>query len=211
MWGSMQKICAHTFGFVVGVVVVVGVVLLRLSCSCCVVLGQIYCSQMLRTSMRSVTRFGDRLAKTGVVNMTPKALFSAGNVAVTDFSSVTEMQQKACKLFADRDMFGIRAGNKYEWMKYKEFDAQVQKFRNVLVNHHHIKKGDKVALISNNRIEWAVTKFALASIGAPLVPMYEAQLDKDWQYIIEDSGAKLIIAGTDAVYNRTKGFVSKVS
>lgn len=65
-------------------------------------------------------------------------------------------------------------------------------------------------MISNNRVEWAVVKFALASIGAPLVPMYEAQLDKDWKYIIEDSDAKLIIAGTEAVYQRTKSFVSNV-
>jgi long-subunit acyl-CoA synthetase (AMP-forming) len=67
-----------------------------------------------------------------------------------------------------------------------------------------------VALISNNRVEWAVAKFALASLGAPLVPMYEAQLDKDWKYIIEDSGAKMVIAGTEAVYNRIKHYPSNV-
>ena len=51
----------------------------------------------------------------------------------------------------------------------------MEKFRNVLV-HHKIGRGDKVALISNNRVEWAVAFYAVASVGGSIVPMYEAQV-----------------------------------
>jgi len=40
--------------------------------------------------------------------------------------------------------------------------------------------------ISNNRVEWAVIFYATASVGGALVPMYEAQMEKDWKYIISD-------------------------
>jgi hypothetical protein len=35
---------------------------------------------------------------------------------------------------------------------------------------------DKVAIISNNRFEWAVIASAAYSLNATIVPMYEAQL-----------------------------------
>lgn len=40
--------------------------------------------------------------------------------------------------------------------------------------------------------------------------MYEAQLAKDWQYIIEDSGARLVLVGPESIYEKVKGFVGTV-
>lgn len=55
-----------------------------------------------------------------------------------------------------------------------------------------------------------VALYAANSIGAQLVPMYEAQLLKDWQYIIEDSGARLVLVGPETIYEKVKGFVGSV-
>ena len=32
--------------------------------------------------------------------------------------------------------------------------------------------------------------------------MYEAQMEKDWRYIITDSNSKLIIAANEAIYQK---------
>jgi long-chain acyl-CoA synthetase len=40
--------------------------------------------------------------------------------------------------------------------------------------------------------------------------MYEAQLEKDWTYIIKDSDTKLILAATESVYQKTKNYVGKL-
>lgn len=40
---------------------------------------------------------------------------------------------------------------------------------------------------------------------------YEAQLEKDWHYILEDSGSKLVIAATEAIYEKVKNYPGKVS
>ena len=42
--------------------------------------------------------------------------------------------------------------------------------------------------------------YAVTGMGAQLVPMYEAQLEKDWRYIINDSDAKLAIVATERIH-----------
>ena len=130
-----------------------------------------------------------------------------------DFKTIIEMQNNACDVYADRRAFGSRKGvgadSTYEWITYKEFSVLVNQCKNIL-NHHHIGKGDKVAIISNNRLEWAALNYATNSLGAQFVPMYEAQTEKDWKYIINDSDSKLIIAATESIYNRTKDFVGSI-
>ena len=39
---------------------------------------------------------------------------------------------------------------------------------------------------------------------------YEAQLEKDWEYILEDSGAKIILASTTKVFSKVKGYIGTV-
>jgi long-subunit acyl-CoA synthetase (AMP-forming) len=40
---------------------------------------------------------------------------------------------------------------------------------------------------------------------------YEAQLEKDWHYILGDSDSKLLIVATEAIYEKVKDYVGKVS
>ncbi len=57
-----------------------------------------------------------------------------------------------------------------------------------------VRKGDRVALISNNRLEWALTDYAVLSLGAALVPIYPTLTARQVAYIINDSEAKVLIA-----------------
>lgn len=54
----------------------------------------------------------------------------------------------------------------------------MDKFRNVLASHN-IGVNDKVAVISDNRVEWAVTFFAANSLGAQIIPMYQVQVGRE--------------------------------
>lgn len=62
-----------------------------------------------------------------------------------------------------------------------------------------IKEGGKVAIISNNRWEWAAIAAAAYSLNATMVPMYEAQLAADWTYILNDSGATVLMVANDSI------------
>ena len=56
-----------------------------------------------------------------------------------------------------------------------------------------IKKGDKIALISSNRLEWALADYAAHFLGAILVPLYPSLLEHQVQFILNDSQSKVVI------------------
>jgi long-chain acyl-CoA synthetase len=54
-----------------------------------------------------------------------------------------------------------------------------------------IKPGDRVAIMSENRPEWAIVDFATLLLGAANVPIYPTLTAEQSAYIIKDSGARL--------------------
>ncbi len=52
-----------------------------------------------------------------------------------------------------------------------------------------IKHGDRVAILMENRPEWAVIDYAILSIGAVTVPLYCSYRPQDMAYVLNDSGA----------------------
>jgi long-chain acyl-CoA synthetase len=56
-----------------------------------------------------------------------------------------------------------------------------------------VAKGDRVALLSENRWEWAVTDFATLALGAVDVPLYLTLTPQQIGYMLRDSGAKIAV------------------
>ena len=131
--------------------------------------------------------------------------------AFVDFSfeTITEMIEKTCEYHAENPMFGTKKGPQFEWMTYKEFYSIVGKTRNVL-RQLGLKKNDKVSIISNNRWEWASIVYSTMGVGGQIVPMYEAQLEEDWKYIIQDSESKLLVVSTEKIYEQVKDYPGKI-
>ncbi|MCS5534127.1 MAG: AMP-binding protein [Candidatus Poseidoniaceae archaeon] len=55
-----------------------------------------------------------------------------------------------------------------------------------------VSKGDRVALILNNSVEWAALSYGANAIGAAYTAMYTHQHPKEWAYILNDSAPSLI-------------------
>lgn len=55
----------------------------------------------------------------------------------------------------------------------------------------NLKKGDKVAIISENRTEWVVTDFACMFCGLISIPVYTSQSHAQLQYILNDSESQI--------------------
>ncbi|MDQ2750256.1 MAG: AMP-dependent synthetase/ligase [Actinomycetota bacterium] len=53
-----------------------------------------------------------------------------------------------------------------------------------------IQTGDRVAVMSKTRYEWTVADFALFTVGAVVVPIYETSSAEQVEWILADSGAK---------------------
>lgn len=130
-------------------------------------------------------------------------------MSTKQFSSLVDMQVRSCKDYANNKLFGTKKDGVYQWITYGQFAAMVNNFRGALALLD-VKPSDKVAIIANNRVEWAVAAYATYSLGAHYVPMYESQLPKDWKYILEDSGTAVLIAANKSIYDVTAPWVDEI-
>jgi long-chain acyl-CoA synthetase len=59
-----------------------------------------------------------------------------------------------------------------------------------------VGKGDRVAIVSENRWEWPVTDFAVLALGAVDVPLYPTLTAEQVGYLLRDSGAKVAVVSS---------------
>jgi len=60
-----------------------------------------------------------------------------------------------------------------------------------------ISRGDRVAILSENRPEWTIADFACLLIGAVVVPVYATLTGEQTAYILRDSGAHAIFVSSE--------------
>ena len=65
-----------------------------------------------------------------------------------------------------------------------------------------IGKGDRVAILSENRWEWAIADFACLALGAVDVPIYPNLLADQIIPLLADSGSRVIFVSTRAQYDK---------
>ena len=61
-----------------------------------------------------------------------------------------------------------------------------------------VAPGDRVAVFSATRYEWPIIDFAILSVGALTVPIYETSSVEQVRHVLSDSSAVLVFAETDA-------------
>src|SRR5262245_13429866 len=114
------------------------------------------------------------------------------------FENLVELCERSCREFKDRQLFGLKQSGAWTWITYREFGEMVDAFRGGLA-HLGVGRGDVVGIVANNRVEWAVACYATYGLRAAFVPMYQEQLEKEWQFILGDCKAKVVIGANDAV------------
>ncbi|WP_017590373.1 AMP-dependent synthetase/ligase [Nocardiopsis ganjiahuensis] len=70
--------------------------------------------------------------------------------------------------------------------------------------HAGIGQGDRVAVMSRTRYEWTAVDYAIWSIGAVTVPIYETSSAEQIEWILSDSGAKAAFVETGAHAERVE-------
>ena len=83
----------------------------------------------------------------------------------------------------------------YQDMSYTEFGESVDAFSKGL-KVLEVQKEDRVAILSENRPEWAISDFGILKAGAINVPMFSTLTAAQVGYILKDSGSKVICVST---------------
>jgi len=73
-----------------------------------------------------------------------------------------------------------------------------------------LKKGDKVASVSNNRPEWNIMDMAIAMTGLVHVPIYPTISQRSFEYVLNHSEAKVFFIATDHLYAQVSGIFANV-
>jgi long-chain acyl-CoA synthetase len=74
-----------------------------------------------------------------------------------------------------------------------------------------VRKGDRIAIVSNTRLEWAATDLAILGLGAITVPIYQNSTPEDLVYILENSRAKILICESTRSYRKLQPLLKTLS
>ncbi|MCA1591763.1 MAG: long-chain fatty acid--CoA ligase [Acidobacteria bacterium] len=125
-------------------------------------------------------------------------------------NTVPGMCLSALRTHDKPDAFNLKSGG--QWLHIPG-EAFIRRVRAVALGLSAlgIRKGDRVALLSENRPDWSVVDLAILSIGAVNVPIYTTQAPEQVRYILEDSGARVLFISGRKVYRHARPGIEPVA
>ena len=94
-------------------------------------------------------------------------------------------------------------GTGWQTVTASELDQEVRSVAKGLIGHG-VKKGDRVAIMAKTRYEWTILDFAIIYVGGVTVPIYETSSAEQIKWILEDSGAVLVIVESPTMAEITR-------
>lgn len=98
--------------------------------------------------------------------------------------------------YGDRTMMKHKVGGAWKEISWNQFYSRARNLGLGLISLG-IQPGDRVAIFSANSPMWQMADVAVLSIGAADVPLYATITARQAQYIISDSGSRVIFVGTE--------------
>ena len=107
-------------------------------------------------------------------------------------------------------MFSTKINGKWEAMSTQEFIDAANEYSRGLISLG-IQPGDKVGLVSSNRVEWNIMDIAIQQVGAIGVPIYPNISRKDYLYIFNDAELTLCCTGTHELFGTITSIKDEVA
>ena len=121
--------------------------------------------------------------------------------SVLDLPHLLALFEYAVSRHGDKEAFGTLTPTGWRWATYRQLGFLVDRCRAALAVLG-VGRGDRVAVICNNRVEWLVLAHAVYQRRAIFVPMHEAQGEVEWNYILRDAGVKFCFVATANIEQR---------
>jgi len=111
--------------------------------------------------------------------------------------------------FQRPDRFLQKVKGVYHPMSTEEFARRVRACAGALAAGG-VVRGDRVAILSYNRVEWHIADFACQLLGVADVPIYSTLPPDQCAYILQDSGAKVIFVENADQVAKVRGQVPRI-
>ena len=115
-------------------------------------------------------------------------------VELPEDSNTTDLLLATAARTPDLALYARKNGAEWEDVRAADFLAQVTETAKGLIAQG-VRPGDAVAVMSGTRYEWTVVDLAIWFAGAVTVPIYETSSPSQVQWILTDSGARIVFAG----------------
>ena len=126
-------------------------------------------------------------------------------------STIPELYQfltEEYKPEAERFVLHRKVEGKYKGITYNELKEETNSFAYGL-SSLGVGKGDKVAIISENRPEWVYSDFAILELGGIDVPLFPSLTADSIEFILNNSEAKGVIISNKFQLNKISKIIDK--
>jgi len=115
--------------------------------------------------------------------------------AQVEFNTIPQLFRRLCERYRGQERPVLRhkeRGEGWHEITWEDLENRVQALSGYL-HTSGVRKGDRVALLSENRPEWAITDLGTQLIGAANVSIYTSLPPSKIAYILRDSGARVCV------------------
>jgi len=115
--------------------------------------------------------------------------------------TIPQQFAETAQKFAKRPALKFKYHGAYISISFAELQSRVNQMA-LGLQELGVGKGDRVAILSENRSEWVRTDLATLSLGAISVPVHTTLSPKIIQHILNDSGARVILISNQEQFNK---------
>jgi long-chain acyl-CoA synthetase len=121
--------------------------------------------------------------------------------AGSDVTTLVELFRHAVS--RERNLLNYKKDGHWRRVSSRELESQV---REVAMGLHalDVKVGDRVGILSENRVEWTLADLGVINCGALDAPIYATQSPKQVAYILNDAGVEVLFISNQAQYDRVR-------
>ncbi len=105
------------------------------------------------------------------------------------YTSLVDMLEQSCETFAEKPAFA----NMGQVISYSTFDQQTKDFAAYLQNYLHLKKGDRIALMMPNLLQYPIAMFGALRAGLIVVNVNPLYTVRELEQLLVDSGSIAIV------------------
>jgi long-chain acyl-CoA synthetase len=121
--------------------------------------------------------------------------------ASAEVTTLVELFRRA--VGRERSLLNYKKDGHWRRVSSRELESQVRAVAMGL-RALDVRAGDRVGILSENRVEWTIADLGVINCGALDAPIYATQAPKQAAYILNDAGVEVLFISNQAQYDRMR-------
>ncbi len=120
-----------------------------------------------------------------------------------DRDTLTRLFFSAVDRFGSAEALRSKRDGRWQGMSYREVEIRVARTA-AMLQRWGLALGDRVAILSESRPEWAIADYAALGLGLIVVPIYPTLPADQVAFMLQDSGARALFVSTPAQLDKVE-------